>query len=1041
MTTVNEHSGPLTELNVVSTLEQASNPSHAGSQVQKLAETQLKQWEVQPGFHYLLQSIYLDLSNTLQVRWLAVIQFKNGVDKYWRSTRINAINKEEKASIRKRLFDMIDEQNNQLCIQNAQATSKIARLDFPVDWPDLFETLKHLLESEQVLKDNVKVYNVLMHVNQITKILGTARIGRCKPAFQSKVSLIFPLVVRIYLEAFDEWTSGVLSGNASNLDYSDSLTKLHVAYLAMKVLRRIISEGYERPHRDESVCDVLKLTITHFELLIEKQNELGKYEVYEKFIKCYGKLYYSIVSDSPSNFILLPCSIQILIAYTKLLFDKAPVVYNENSDVTGDFWEHTTIRGFLLLKKIINFVNKKNVITLKARYDKQSVEASINRVNSEFLNENLIRKMVDILLNWYLKLRPAELENWSLDPEEWINEQMATSYEYQIRPCAENFFQDLINNYSQLLVPYLLGIIESDNSVPSNSLEALLKKDAIYASFQLSAGAVSDMVDFDNLLANVFIPEASNPNISDAELKIIRRRVALIINEWCTVKCSDGSKQLCYKFFGSILASEEDKVVLLTVVQSLRTMVDDWNFNKDIFEPYSNGMVVVLLRKILPSVSLTETRLYVLNTLSDIIIQTKPLLNQDLLMEILQIVPNLWNISTDNPSESILCNALLRLLRHLVSSLAAHSYLTWDIAIPIIAASCDPSSAQFHLLNEDGFDLWSTLLQNYSPKEHPDFNSRYIELLPFLEYSCRERTEILPTLLEIVKSYALILPQHQFLASQPLMNIFGNIAKYLLALREDSFQLILEIWEILALTNESDYETVLLTSFHQIGVLTALFDSVFLEEALSSYQCAQIFQVLARVGYVNPDGLVESLSSYQQTLPTVSESMRLPDKEKKLVFRDIPFDVVVDKFVSIWITCFGDIYDPKFKKIHILGLSSLLRNKIAPIYNELEVIVGLWVNMLEELHENNDGDCEKYHLNDIVTEQSLAFYPLTNEQLRHHELIKNNDPVHNISLKEFIQQTMNYLKDSLGIERYNQLLNQLNSTMLQNLRLFLSISQ
>ena len=172
MTTVNEHSGPLTELNVVSTLEQASNPSHAGSQVQKLAETQLKQWEVQPGFHYLLQSIYLDLSNTLQVRWLAVIQFKNGVDKYWRSTRINAINKEEKASIRKRLFDMIDEQNNQLCIQNAQATSKIARLDFPVDWPDLFETLKHLLESEQVLKDNVKVYNVLMHVNRLPKFWG-----------------------------------------------------------------------------------------------------------------------------------------------------------------------------------------------------------------------------------------------------------------------------------------------------------------------------------------------------------------------------------------------------------------------------------------------------------------------------------------------------------------------------------------------------------------------------------------------------------------------------------------------------------------------------------------------------------------------------------------------------------------------------------------------------------------------------------------------------------------------------------------------------
>lgn len=94
----------LNELNLVQVLEQASNPQHIRSDVQKLAEQQLKQWETQAGFHYLLQSIYLNLSNSLQIRWLAVIQFKNGVDKYWRSTRINAIPKDEKASIRGRLL-------------------------------------------------------------------------------------------------------------------------------------------------------------------------------------------------------------------------------------------------------------------------------------------------------------------------------------------------------------------------------------------------------------------------------------------------------------------------------------------------------------------------------------------------------------------------------------------------------------------------------------------------------------------------------------------------------------------------------------------------------------------------------------------------------------------------------------------------------------------------------------------------------------------------------------------------------------------------
>ena len=69
----------LNELNLVQVLEQASNPQHIRSDVQKLAEQQLRQWETQAGFHYLLQSIYLNLSNSLQIRWLAVIQFKNGV--------------------------------------------------------------------------------------------------------------------------------------------------------------------------------------------------------------------------------------------------------------------------------------------------------------------------------------------------------------------------------------------------------------------------------------------------------------------------------------------------------------------------------------------------------------------------------------------------------------------------------------------------------------------------------------------------------------------------------------------------------------------------------------------------------------------------------------------------------------------------------------------------------------------------------------------------------------------------------------------------
>ncbi|CAB4252744.1 Kap120p [Maudiozyma barnettii] len=1034
---VSNGAASLTELNVKDTLEHASNPQHAGSQVQRLAEEQLKEWSMIPGFHYILQSIYLDLSNSLQIRWLAVIQFKNGVEKYWRSTRINAISKEEKASIRSRLFDLIDEQNNQLCIQNAQAASRIARLDFPTEWPTLFEHIEQLLENEHINRDDIKLFNILVHVNQIVKILGTARIGRCKPAMQSKIPLIFPLIVRIYLHSFDHWTSRYTQN--STIRESDELTKLQVSYLALKVLRRIVCEGYERPHKDESVCEFIRLTISHFELLINNQENLGKLHVYEKFIKCYGKLYYNTVTDSPANFILLPSSTQILIVYTKLLFEKAPVVYTENSDTTGDFWEQTVIKGILLLKKVINFVCKKNVITLRARSDKITVEEAIEKISREFLNEDLIKKLVDVLMNWYLKLRPAELENWFIDPEEWINEQMMTSYEYQIRPCAENFFQDLINNFSDLLVPYLLYKIENEAASLTNSSEDFLKKDAIYASFQLSSNVVGDKVDFDNLLTTVFLPEASNTNVNSDQLKLIRRRVALIINEWSVVKCSEASKSLCYKFFGELLITEKDKVVLLTVVQALRTMIDDWNFDKDTFEPYLNDIITVLLREILPSVSLTETRLYVLNALTDIIIQTKPLLNKDLLIEIMQRVPSLWEVSTNNASETILSNALLRLLKHLVSSLGSYSYLTWEISIPLIRYACDPSSSQYQLLNEDGFELWSALLQHYSVKEHNTFDPDFIELLPFLEYAVDARTEILPTLLEIVKSYTLILNQSDFLSSDAMLKIFEDMAKYILTLREDSFQIILQVWELLILSNEYGGENLLFSKLFETGVTRAMFDAIFLEESLSSYQCGQIFQIVGRLAYLNPDALLESLAQYHRSLPTMNENAHLPMKNRKSIFSDSSFEVVVQRFLSQWIVCYKEIYDPKFKKIHIMGMSSLLRTKMIAIIGDLGIIISLWINMMEEINENSNGDCEKYHLNDIVTEQSLTYYPLTNEQLRQHELDERNDFVHHISFKDFITQILKFLEQTLGIQGYNELLNSVNPALLENLQLFLSV--
>jgi hypothetical protein len=74
---------PLTEATLVHVLRAAS--SSDPHQVQT-GTKQLQQWEASAGFYRHLQSAFLDQTLPLELRYLAVIQLKNGIDKYWRKT-------------------------------------------------------------------------------------------------------------------------------------------------------------------------------------------------------------------------------------------------------------------------------------------------------------------------------------------------------------------------------------------------------------------------------------------------------------------------------------------------------------------------------------------------------------------------------------------------------------------------------------------------------------------------------------------------------------------------------------------------------------------------------------------------------------------------------------------------------------------------------------------------------------------------------------------------------------------------------------------
>ena len=67
-------------------LDALTRASSQNTAVLKPAEQQLKSWETQPGFYTVLQTIFSNHALDDNVRWLAVVYFKNGIDRYWRKS-------------------------------------------------------------------------------------------------------------------------------------------------------------------------------------------------------------------------------------------------------------------------------------------------------------------------------------------------------------------------------------------------------------------------------------------------------------------------------------------------------------------------------------------------------------------------------------------------------------------------------------------------------------------------------------------------------------------------------------------------------------------------------------------------------------------------------------------------------------------------------------------------------------------------------------------------------------------------------------------
>ncbi|KAL9250472.1 Importin-11-like protein [Drosera capensis] len=245
--------------------------------VRKPAESAVSQSESRPGFCSCLMEVITakDLVGQVDVRLMATVYLKNSVTRCWRS-RNNAmtISREEKLHLKQKLLLHLREENYKVANMLAVVISKIARIEYPKEWPDLFSVLAQQLQGADVLSS----HRIFMVLFRILKELSSKRLAVDQRNFAEISSQFFDYSWHLWQSDLQRVLQGFaalmqnLSSSTTDKKYQDELYLVCERWLlCLKMIRQLTISGFPTDARSlqavrqvKDVSPVLLHTIQSF---------------------------------------------------------------------------------------------------------------------------------------------------------------------------------------------------------------------------------------------------------------------------------------------------------------------------------------------------------------------------------------------------------------------------------------------------------------------------------------------------------------------------------------------------------------------------------------------------------------------------------------------------------------------------------------------------------------------------------------------------------------------------------------------------------
>ncbi|XP_028794935.1 importin-11 [Neltuma alba] len=995
-----------------------TNSMSSDHSIRKPAEDALSQSESRPGFCSCLMEVITakDLASQVDVRLMASVYFKNSINRYWRHRRDSSgITNEEKIHLRQKLLLHLREENDQIAQMLAVLISKIARIDYPKEWPDIFSVLAHQLQSADVLAS----HRIFMILFRTLKELSTKRLTSDQRNFAEISSHFFDYCWRLWqsdvqtiLHGFSTLSQSYNS-NSGEQHHDELYLTCERWLLCSKIIRQLIISGFQsdskcfqevRPVKE--VSPVLLSAIQSFLPYYSSfQKEFPKFwEFTKRACTKLMKILVAFQGRHPYSFgDKLVLSSVVDFSLNKIT-DPEPYLLS---------FEQFLIQCMVMVKNMLECkeykptltgrVMDENGITLEQM--KKKISGMVGGVLRTLLPNERIVLLCNVLIRRYFVLTASDLEEWYHNPESFHHEQDMVQWTEKLRPCAEALYIVLFENNSQLLGPVVVSLLqEAMNSCPTSVTEitpGLLLKDAAYGAAAYVYYELSNYLSFKDWFNGALSLELSNDH---PNMRIIHRKVALILGQWVS-EIKDDTKRPVYCALIRLLQTK-DLSVKLAACRSLCLHIEDANFSEKEF--------VDLLPicwdscfKLFDAVQEFDSKVQVLNLISTLIGhvgEVIPFANN-----LVQFFQKVWEESS---GESLLQIQLLIALRNFVVALGYQSPICYNILLPILDNGIDINSPDELNLLEDCMLLWEATL-SHAPSMVPQLLSYFSRLVDIMERSF----DHLQVSVNIIEDY-IILGGNEFLSVHA-----SSIAKILdLVVGNVNDRGLLAVFPVIDLLIQCFPMEVpaLISSTLQKLIIICLSGGDDRDPSKASVKASSA-AILARILIMNTSSLAQ-LTSDPSTL-LLLQTAGVPVQENLLLF-----------LVDVWLDKVDNVSSIQ-RKTFGLALSIILTLRVPQVLDKLDQILSVCTSVILG---GNDDLTDEESSGDMSSNASPHEGSIPGKEIRKRQ-IKMSDPVNHISLETSVRENLQTCASIHG-ESFNAAMSSIHPSAFAQLKQALKMS-